>query len=299
MNLIASIDIGGTSIKYGVVDSANNEFTYLGKIDTDTHLENFRMEERLETVMMEILKNHDISGIAISTAGIVDTDRGMIIHANKNIPHYKGTCLKEILESQYDVPVSVENDVNAALLGEVTFGAFKSVHSAIMLTIGTGVGGALYLNKDIYRGFSYSVGEAGYSLINNHKIEESASTTALVENVKRRTGNLHCDGEWIFDQAINHHNKICIEEIDNLVADLTQLIITFVSLINPEVVILGGGIMEQTDYLNPLFRKKFDSLYSNTFVAQQTKISFASLGNKAGVLGAYSHFKKMNEELNN
>ena len=91
-----------------------------------------------------------------------------------------------------------------------------------------------------------------------------------------------------------HNNEICIEEINRLIDELVQLIINFVSLLNPEVVILGGGIMEQVDYLKPLVQKRFNALYGNPFVAEHTTIDFASLGNQAGVLGAYSYFKKQN-----
>ena len=77
--MIAAIDIGGTSIKFGVVDPTTDNFEYLGKIDTNTHLNDFKMEKRLDKVLDKILKNHSISGIAISTAGIVDAKKGSLI----------------------------------------------------------------------------------------------------------------------------------------------------------------------------------------------------------------------------
>lgn len=290
--MIALIDIGGTNIKFGVIDSQNEHFHQLGSIATATHDINFQMEKRIEKVMEIIEEKYDISGIAISSAGIVDNETGTIIYANKNIPNYKGTQLKQILENKYHIPVTVENDVNSALLGEIYFGQFKNIHSAIMLTIGTGVGGALYFNDNIHHGFSHSAGEVGYAIINNNNIEDIASTTALVRNVKEKTNLENIDGYWIFDQAINHQNKICIEEIDCMVGSLAYLINNYVALINPEVVILGGGIMEQEKYLSPLVNKKFKEINTNKLVVNNTKIKFASLGNQAGVLGAYIHYKK-------
>lgn len=182
--------------------------------------------------------------------------------------------------------------MNSALLGEVSYGSFNKVHSAIMLTIGTGVGGALYLNGGIYNGFSHSAGEVGYAIINDRNIEDIASTTALVRNVKARLGHEKVDGHWIFDQAINHENKVCTEEINSLVRSLVYLISNYVALFNPEVVILGGGIMEQSDYLRPIILDTFKNVNTNQLVVENTKIEFASLGNEAGMLGAYSHFKK-------
>lgn len=289
--MIAAIDIGGTKIKYGVVDSSDDTFTFLGEMDTNTSLADFKMENRLDDVLEKIKATNPIEGIAISTAGIVDVTNGFILHANKNIPNYQGTPLKDSLENKYHVPVSVENDVNAALLGELTFGSFENIENAIMLTIGTGVGGAVYLNGKIFHGSSYSAGEVGYSLFNQKQIEETASTTALVRKVKNRLNLENINGYWIFNEAIHNKNVICIEEIDSMINDLVQLMINIVSLINPDVVILGGGIMEQTAYLEPRINQRFQQLYKNEFVLNQTQIKFASLGNHAGVLGAYSHYK--------
>lgn len=289
--MIALIDIGGTSIKYGMIDSYTEEYEQLGIIDTNVYEPNFSMENRLDEVLQKILTYNKISGIAISTAGIVDNESGTIIYANKNIPNYKGTKLKEILENKYKVPVTIENDVNAALLGELNFGHFQDIHSAIMLTIGTGLGGALYLNGRIYHGFSHSAGEVGYAIINDRNIEDIASTTALVHNVKSRLNRKDINGRWIFDQAINQNNEICIEEINRMITSLVYLISNYVALLNPEVVILGGGVMEQTEYLRPLINKKFREINSNELVVGNTKIEFASLGNQAGLLGAYSHYK--------
>lgn len=290
--MIAIIDIGGTSIKYGVMHPGDEKYKILGSIDTKPFERKFKMENRLDEVMNNILIEYEISGIAISTAGIVDQNTGKIIYANKNIPNYKGTELKKKLEETYQVPVSVENDVNSALLGELNYGDIKDVHSALMLTIGTGIGGALYINRGIYHGFTHSAGEVGYAIINEKNIEDIASTTALVKNVKKRLDNKVIDGKWVFDQAINYNNQVCIEEINHLITGLTYLISNYVSLLNPEVVILGGGIMEQIDYLKPLIYKKFKEINKNKLVVDHTKILFASLGNKAGILGAYSHYKK-------
>lgn len=275
-----------------MIDPTTEDHEFFGHLDTDVKESNFLMENRLSEVLDLISDKVDFKGIAISTAGIVNSETGEIVYANKNIPNYKGTKLKAILEKKYNVPVSVENDVNSALLGEVSYGSFNKVHSAIMLTIGTGVGGALYLNGGIYNGFSHSAGEVGYAIINDRNIEDIASTTALVRNVKARLGHEKVDGHWIFDQAINHENKVCIEEINSLVRSLVYLISNYVALFNPEVVILGGGIMEQSDYLRPIILDTFKNVNTNQLVVENTKIEFASLGNEAGMLGAYSHFKK-------
>lgn len=289
--MIIIIDIGGTTIKYGVIDPETEEYQVLGELDTGTSKEDFRMENRLEKLISAVEKDYEVKGIAISTAGVVDSETGEIVYANKNIPNYKGTHLKEILETKYNVPVTVENDVNAALLGELNYGELHGVHSALMLTIGTGVGGALYLNDAIYHGFTHSGGEVGYALMNGRNIEETASARALVERVAKQVDEVDVNGRWIFEQAIEHKNPIAIKEIDFMIAEIMYLVSNYVALINPEVVIFGGGIMEQVDYLKPRMIKKFQEINANQLVVENTKIEFASLGNQAGMLGAYAHFK--------
>lgn len=295
--MIVMIDIGGTNIKYGVINPQTEDYQLLGELPTATGTENFQMEKRLDIIIQSLIKNYEIKGIAISTAGVVDADTGEIIYANKNIPNYKGTPLKQLLEKKYQVPVAVENDVNSALLGELTFGSYGTVHSALMLTIGTGVGGALYLNGHIHHGFSHSGGEVGYSIVNGQNIEDIASTRALVERVEKKSDEPTVNGHWIFDQAIHHKNPLAIEEIDYLIEGITQLINNYVALLNPQYVILGGGIMEQVDYLKPKIIKRFEEMNKNKLVVKNTTIEFARLGNQAGMLGAFVHFKE--KELKN
>lgn len=294
--MIVMIDIGGTNIKYGVINPITEDYQFLGERATETNEANFRMENRLVMIIDSLLDSYDIEGIAISTAGVVDAKAGEIIYANENIPNYKGTKLKEILEDRYQVTVTVENDVNSALLGELNFGDYENVHSALMLAIGTGVGGALYLRDEIHHGYSHSGGEIGYSLMNGINIEETASTTALVERVSKELGSDKIDGRWIFEQAIHHNNPLAIKEIDFLITEIIHLVNNFVALLNPEYVILGGGIMEQVDYLRPRMIKKFEEINQNKLVVKNTKIKFASLGNQAGMLGSYVHFKNSDKK---
>lgn len=290
--MIVMIDIGGTNIKYGVIDPQTENYQLLGELATATATENFQMEKRLEIILQSVLKEYEIEGIAISTAGVVDADTGEIIYANKNITNYKGTQLKQLLEEKYQVPVTVENDVNSALLGELTFGNYGDVHSALMLTIGTGVGGALYLNGHIHHGFSHSGGEVGYALVNGQNIEDVASTRALVERVAKEVDEPAINGHWVFEQAIHQQNPLAIQEIDYLIEGITQLINNYVALLNPQYVILGGGIMEQVDYLKPRIMKRFEEINKNKLVVKNTTIEFARLGNQAGMLGAFVHFKE-------
>lgn len=289
--MIALLDIGGTQIKYGVFDGKKNELIDLGATDTGPFVEDFSMVEKVKAIVAEIAVEYPVEGLGISTAGTVDHQTGEIIYANPNIPNYKGTQLKRELEAILKIPCWVENDVNSALLGELHFGKLESVEHAIMFTIGTGVGGAVYLNGELYHGASMSAGEVGYSTLNGANIEDVISARALVEKAQRIFADPTIDGYWLFENA-KAGNEKCQEIIDHFLEQLSQFMMNSVSLMNPEVVILGGGIMQQVDYLEKRLVKKFDT-YSNKFVLEQTQIKFATLGNRAGMYGAYSHYQTM------
>lgn len=285
--MILLLDIGGTYIKYGISEKDKLNLKYLGKIPTKY------FEDILDTiysVINNVLQNYEISAISISTAGTVDSKAGIIVYANENIPGYSGVNLKEILTQKYSVDIYVENDVNCALLGEIYLNENLKSNLVVMYNIGTGIGGALALNGIILSGANGSAGEIGYSIINNESIEENISTTSLVKRVSQRVNNQEVDGEWIFKQAINNNNAICIEEIDHLVTYLSTLIVNTISLLDPSYIVLGGGIMEQKDYLSEVICNKVKSLMTNNYLKDKFKIKFASAGNKAGLIGAYAHF---------
>lgn len=107
------------------------------------------------------MTEHTIVGIGISTAGIVDIDKGAITGGVDHIPHYANISIVERLQEVLEVPVSIENDVNCAAFGEKWKGAGRGESDFIMLTLGTGIGGAIVINGELYRGHSFSAGEWG------------------------------------------------------------------------------------------------------------------------------------------
>ena len=198
--------------------------------------------------------------------------------------------LKE-LEKEFKIRCEVENDVNCAGLGEFWLGAAKNSHSCVCLTIGTGIGGCVIINGKVLPGFSNSAGEVGYMKINGEDLQDVAATSKLVEKVAARKNIDKSDinGKIIFDLA-KKGDIDCIEEIDKLVDNLTLGISYIVYVINPEVVVLGGGIMAQKEYLEEkiktsLKEKLIESVYNNV------RIEFAENQNNAGMLGALYNFK--------
>ena len=175
---ILVFDIGGTAIKYGICKNGHLEET------KEYPTEAFRGGTHILNTICRLSEQYlPFDAIGISTAGQVNPDEGSIIYANSNIPDYTGTQFKKILQKLFHVPVAVENDVNSAALGEAVFGAGKGKNSFLCLTYGTGVGGAIIENKQVYHGSSFSAGEFGDIITH---AEEKLSGTDQIDRCNER-----------------------------------------------------------------------------------------------------------------
>lgn len=298
------VDIGGTSIKYGVLNK-NGEIFINGTLPTRVNEnENFILSD-IKKLVRKILKqypNYIIKGIAISSAGVIDPNKGEVIFSGPTIPKYQGTKIKEELEKEFSIPCEVENDVNCAALGEYWQGAGKDSKSMVCLTVGTGIGGAIILNGNLLNGVGYTAGEIGYMEItdNNKYIQDIASTRYLVDLViqeKKKVNkfNENINGLIVFELA-KQGDEICISAIDTMLNNLAKTIRNIVYLLNPEVVVIGGGITEQKEYLQErLENKVYEKLVGDIF--KKTKIKLASQANQAGFLGALYNFLKKHNEI--
>ena len=252
---------------------------------------------RVAELTSRLLKEYkDIYGICISTAGMVDCDAGSITYASSLIPEYTGTPVKAIFEQQFGLPCEVENDVNCAALAEYFTGAAKGASSCLCLTIGTGIGGAFVEKGRVFHGFSGSGCEVGYMLLPGGAFQDMAAASVLVRNVEKRkelsSGSLN--GKKIFDLARNGDTD-CIEEIDRMADCLGMGIANICYVLNPEIVVLGGGIMVQKQMLYDKIRVAVDKYLLHS-IAEKTTLKFAQNQNRAGMLGAYYHFKARKRE---
>jgi len=288
---IVCIDIGGTEIKYGLM---NEEEALCGvdKIPSEAYLGGTGLKMKVSQILEGFLDEYEVLGVAISTAGMVDPDQGTIIYSGPQIPEYIGVDWNHYINEKYALPSTVENDVNCAGLAEAVSGAAAKCSSVVCLTVGTGIGGAFILNRKVYHGFSGSAMEIGYLHQNHGSFQENASTTTLVDRFSTRKGisREETDGKKIFDLA-KEGDLDAVEEIDLLIEHLSTGIADLCYTLNPEMVVLGGGIMEQTDYLEPrILRKLREKLLGQIY--QNTRFAFALHKNYAGMIGAYYHFKQ-------
>lgn len=291
MKKFICIDIGGTSIKYGILRETGI-IIEKGNMDTDALKEGGQgIFEKIKYIISKYLKNYEVEGICISTAGMVDPKDGKILFALEHlIPGYTGMEIKKEVEKEFNIRCEVENDVNCAGLGEMWLGAGKGASSSVCLTIGTGIGGCIIINNELIHGFSNSAGEIGYMKINGEDFQNVASTTSLVKRVSRlkNIAEENINGKMIFDMAKNK-DQDCLKEIDYMIKSLAIGIANLSYIINPEVIILGGGIMAQEQFLKPkieeaLRKELIITIYKNT------RIEFAKRQNDAGMIGALYNF---------
>lgn len=290
MNKYICIDVGGTSIKYGIISEQGNIITK-NQIETQAEKGNNTVINKIKDIVRGYVNNYEfqgIQGVCVSTAGMVDPDAGKIIYASQLIPDYIGTEIKKEIESEFNLLCEVENDVNCAGLGEMWLGAGKGKSSCICMTIGTGIGGCIIINNKLLHGCNNSAGELGYMKIGKDEIQDVASTSALVKKIRKLKNNDLIDGKEIFELA-KAGDKECIDAIDEMIEKLGVGIANAVYLLNPEVVILGGGIIAQKEYL---YDKICNSIKSNLLphIFENTDIQFAKNQNNAGMLGALYNF---------
>lgn len=299
---VIGIDIGGTMIKYGLL-STKGEILDKGEIETEASKGIETLLKKIDMIV-NLYKKYKLLGIAVSGTGQIDGKIGKVIGGNDIIPGWIGCELVEILEKKYKIPAVLENDVNCALLGEKWLGEGKRYENFISLTIGTGIGGAIFLNGRLFRGENGVAGEFGHIQIekNGKKClcgrrgcyEKYASTTALIKKVEKETGKL-LNGKEIFLKESLGDIKIkqIIEEwIDYLTDGLSSIIYIF----NPSLLVIGGGVTKQGE---PLLNRIKESLYKKIGENYKKNISlkFSKLGNDSGMIGAvYLLIKKCSRE---
>ena len=290
MNILA-IDIGGTMIKYGLV-SSDGEILSTDKIETEAEKGLENILNKIDNIFKRYKENNPV-GIAVSGTGQINGIIGKVIGGNPIIPNWIGTNLVKILEKKYNLPAVLENDVNCVALGEKWIGAGKDLSNFICLTIGTGIGGGIILNNQLFRGENFVAGEFGHILIKKGEFEQFASTTALIRLVKERTGKT-LNGKEIFDlekKEIVEYQEVISEWIENLTDGLSSIIYCF----NPANIILGGGVIGQGE---PLINRIKNSLFKKIGSQFKEKLNIiqAKLGNNAGMIGAsYLLLEKFNK----
>ncbi|HGR7310464.1 TPA: ROK family protein [Streptococcus pneumoniae] len=284
---IIGIDIGGTTIKADLYDEFGTSLNHFKEIETiiDYDLGTNQILNQVCDLIGEYTLNHSIDGVGISTAGVVNANTGEIIYAGYTIPGYIGVNFTAEIEKRFGLYTFVENDVNCAALGELWKGQAKDKKNVVMVTIGTGIGGSIIVNGQIVNGFNYTAGEVGYIPVGNSDWQSKASTTALIHLYQKKSLKTNQTGRTFFTD-LRSGDKVAEETFEIFVENLTKGLLTISYLLNPEILILGGGILDSKDILLPEIQSSLaKNAMDNRFLPKA-----ATLGNEAGRIGAVKNF---------
>nr|WP_302598159.1 ROK family protein [uncultured Cellulosilyticum sp.] len=306
------IDLGGTTIKAGLVNEAY-EITHELSIPT----QNQRQAEEIIKDMAGLCKDlmaaahineTEVHSVGIGCPGLVEVQSGKVL-SSSNL-NFENVPVREIFKKYMDFEVYIENDANCAALGEVMAGVAKGAQSALMITFGTGVGGGIVLDGKIYRGAFCGAGEIGHQVINFHETEscgcgrkgcyeQYASATALVryakEAAKENPQSLmleyaenkaieNINGKVIFEAAHNG-DAVALEVLDGYYKLIAHGAANLINILEPEMLVLGGGISGQGEYIvAPITKYISQQMYGGLNL--KTQIKAATLGNGAGIIGA-------------
>ncbi|HET0841566.1 TPA: ROK family protein [Streptococcus pneumoniae] len=287
---IIGIDIGGTTIKADLYDDFGTSLNQFKEIETiiDYDLGTNQILNQVCDLIGEYVLNYSIDGVGISTAGVVNANTGEIIYAGYTIPGYIGVNFTSEIEKRFGLSTFVENDVNCAALGELWKGQAKDKKNVVMVTIGTGIGGSIIVNGQIVNGFNYTAGEVGYIPVGNSDWQSKASTTALIHLYQKKSLKTNQTGRTFFTD-LSSGDKVAKETFEIFVENLTKGLLTISYLLNPEILILGGGILAKKDILLPEIQSSLaKNAMDNRFLPKN--VVAATLGNEAGRIGAVKNF---------
>lgn len=304
------IDLGGTKILIGLVEKESGKVVSHIKKKTKKEKgpENIvrKMVEGVEELLEERGKSFtEISSIGIGSAGQIDRKNGIIIGA-PNLDCYN-LNLKEILQDKFNIPVFVGNDVEVATIGEQKFGAGKGCADFVCVFVGTGIGSAIVKNGHIIYGATGTAGELGHIIVDLNGrpcacgahgcLEAYASRSAIETRIEGalKKGRKSCISEYLEEGKAITSSMIrkSIEREDELVTQcvseaseyLSGGLASVINLINPELIILGGGLIEAVDYFYKQTIKKAKSK-SLPVPAEKIRFSKTILGDYSGVIGA-------------
>ncbi|MEH7376750.1 ROK family protein [Neobacillus drentensis] len=288
---LLGIDLGGTNLRIAVV-------TLEGQIIEELHVttESDRGPHYVINQMIQlcegILQKRNIEAIGIGSPGPLDLRQGLILSPN-NLPGWDRIPLVEMLEKALQKKVVLDNDANAAALAEAMIGAGKGKESVFYITVSTGIGGGFVYRNQLIQGAHFCAGEVGNMIIdrdgpphpalNIGSLETLASGTAVKRQGKEKLGITGHAGE-VFAMAMQCE-KEAVVIVEQMVATLAKGIANIVHTVDPHIIVLGGGVMQSKEYLMPLLLEKVnDYLYPQ--LRNKVQIECASLGTKAGVIGA-------------
>jgi len=307
MSLTVGVDVGGTKVLGGVVDASGK---VLATSRRDTPREGgSELTKTIAEVALELMQSHSVSAVGVSAAGFVSSDRKTML-ATPNIADWNGVQLDLELEKLIGLPVVIENDANAAAWGEAKFGSGRNQAHMMMLTIGTGVGGGIVVNNELYRGAFGIAAEFGHlrvvpeghlcgcgargcfeqyasgSALRRHAREAISASPDLARNLLAR-GDGTIDGltgQAITDAA-REGDAVALAAFQTTAQYLGAGIASLAVLLDPSCVVIGGGVIDAGEILLAPTREAMKRYMPFAGKHPYPEIVAAELGNEAGLVG--------------
>ena len=254
MKKVIGIDLGGTKINGAVVDESG-EILRLNTLSTSKSGSSGEVMDGIRELIRALRDDQEISAIGIGSPGFIDSENGKVLSVGGNIEGWAGTDIKGPLEREFGIPVQVENDANVAGLCEAWIGAGRDRDSFVMLTVGTGLGGAIYTKREgLWRGNHFQAAELGHSILypGGHGCscgqrgctEQYVSGTAVEDEYERLSG-VRRTGREIFDSF--KEDPISEKVVRKFAWDFSVFLVTIKNIFDPEAVIIGGGVILSRD----------------------------------------------------
>lgn len=307
MALTVGVDVGGTKIAAGVVDEAGSLLSTVRRESPASDSE--QIEETIAGLVRVLAAEHSIEAVGVGAAGFVNVARSTVLFA-PNLA-WREEPLKAELERRLGLPVVIENDANAAAWGEFVFGAGADVDDLLLVTVGTGIGGGLVLGDELHRGAFGVAAEIGHFRVvprgracrcgNLGCWEQYGSGSALVRDARERivsgapdtrflldlaAGDVHAISGPLITQAAREGDPLAVDLLANLGRWLGEGIASLAAVLDPAVVVIGGGVADAGDLLLDPMNYYCNMNLTGRSYRPRLDIRPARLGNEAGMIGA-------------
>ncbi|PGY13830.1 MULTISPECIES: ROK family glucokinase [unclassified Bacillus (in: firmicutes)] len=308
---IVGVDLGGTTTKLAFV-TTEGEIVHKWEIPTDNSNEGQNITGNIAKAIDEKLAEHDqlksnLLGIGMGAPGPVNYEKGIVLNV-VNLGWPDNYPLKDRLEAATSLPAAIENDANSAALGEMWMGAGAGAKDLVCVTLGTGVGGGVIVGGKVVQGINGAAGEIGHiTAIPSGGAPCNCGKTGCLETVASATGivrlakvelakglkgelseklaeNSSITAKDVFDAARNS-DELAKSILDEVSFHLGFVLASIANTLNPEKIVLGGGVSKAGDILVDPVKNNFEK-FAFSPVRDSTKLALATLGNDAGVLGA-------------
>jgi glucokinase len=294
-NVFAGIDLGGTFIKFGLVDTAGRVI-FKSSVPTPKGRRAILGEfARVTELLRQMAQDRGLrlQAVGVGSPGIVNATTGKIIGRSPNIPGWQGAEVGKALTKATGLKVVVDNDANVMALAEHRFGSGRGFGSGLYITVGTGIGSGIILHNQIWRGARFAGAEIGHTIIEKQGkpckcgkrgcVEALAATSAFIEYYGRKTPE-RGGVKFIFDRA--KQGDVRAKQAIATAADyLACGIGSALELLNPEVIVIGGGIAAGGAIYLRAIRQGLEK-YASASCRQKVVVKIAQLGNDAGLIGA-------------